>query len=119
MKTGRLSDHWRYSARIPLDIYINKIINHTPYMVKVKNISSSGVYIHRLLEPATDKNKTKRVTLEMMLPGSDDLIWARGRVVRESIEHERGVVGEAIYFEKIRDKDRKLIENYVESTINS
>jgi hypothetical protein len=99
----------RTHPRAPLNVYINKIIGETLYMCRAANISEAGIYVSRLLEP--DLAGRRDFGLEFALPGSDEVLWARGEVVREGRKHE--VDGTGVHFTVIPSRYRQLIADYV------
>ncbi len=101
----------RRAARADLDLYVNKIIGDEPHLARVRDISTDGLYLYRLIEPTTGTRGS--VGLEIMLPNSDDVIWAVGEVVR--YEDDEATDGVGIRFVRIAERDRRLIEEYVES----
>lgn len=106
----------RRHRRAPLDLYINKIVGDEPHMARVRDISASGVYLYKLLEP---ERLPRRIGLELQLPDSDEseVIWAVGEVVREDPE----VVdtdGIAVHFVRIAESDRQRIVEFVDEHRN-
>lgn len=101
----------RRHSRARLDMYVNKIAGDEPHLARVRDISSSGLYLYKLLEP---ENLPERVALELQLPTDkkDDVIWAVGEVVREEANESVGGVG--IQFVRIADSDRDRIARYVD-----
>ncbi len=98
-------------ARKPLDVFMNKFIGEEPYMVRAADISTSGIFLYRLIEPSLLEGT--EVNLEFMLPNSNEVLWARGQVVRE--QSKRGALGIGIGFTVIPDGYRRLIAHYVHS----
>ncbi|HEX5745780.1 MAG TPA: PilZ domain-containing protein [Archangium sp.] len=101
----------RKNARVPLDIYLNKYMGGVPYMARAADISQEGVSLARLLEPEQD---TRRVGLQFQLPGSTEVIYAEGEVVREWVEagasqDERS----GVRFTLLTQRHRQLIDDYV------
>jgi hypothetical protein len=101
----------RKNARVPLDIYLNKYMGGVPYMARAADISQEGVSLARLLEPEHD---TRRVGLQFQLPGSEEVIYAEGEVVREWVEanprhHERS----GVRFTLLTERHRRMIDDYV------
>jgi hypothetical protein len=96
----------RRHARAPLDLYINKIVGDEPRLVRTRDISESGLYLFKLLEPELEG---EFVGLEMKLPNAEDVIWAVGQIVRE----ERPDDGLAIRFVRMTAADRKIISEYI------
>jgi hypothetical protein len=100
----------RKQERARLDVYVNKIVGDEPHLARVRDISTSGVFMYKLLEPEV-ACADGSVALELKLPGMDDIIWALGEVVRA--EENRGVEGVAVRFTRLADADRRLIQSYV------
>ena len=104
-----LSVEERSEPRKPLDVYLNKFTDDEPFMVRSADISRSGIYVHKLIEPELSESST--VSLELKLPNSEEVIWARGAIVREG--KRWGAEGVGIFFTVIPDGYRRLIEQYV------
>jgi hypothetical protein len=100
----------RKNARVPLDIYVNKYMGGVPYMARVADIGAEGVSLARLIEP---EQRTQRVGLQFQLPGSEEVIYAEGEVVREWVEaaprHERS----GVRFTLLTERHRRMIDDYV------
>jgi len=99
----------RYAERALLDLYVNKIIGDEPHLARVRDISTEGLYLYKLIEPTSGGEG--HVGLEMKLPTSDDVIWAVGEVVRN--EAGQATDGVAVRFVRITEHDRKIIADYV------
>ncbi|MCY1022968.1 PilZ domain-containing protein [Pyxidicoccus sp. MSG2] len=102
----------RKARRAPLDIYLNKYMGGVPYMSRAADISQEGVSLARLLEP---QHEAKRVGLQFQLPGSEEIIYAEGEVVREWVEaasakRERS----GVRFTLLTERHRKMIDAYVD-----
>jgi hypothetical protein len=100
----------RKNGRVPLDIYLNKYVAGVPYMARTSNISKEGVSLAHLIEPQLNG---KRVGLQFQLPGSEEVIYAEGEVVREWAELSRKREGSGIKFTLLTERHRRLIEAYV------
>ena len=101
----------RKNARVPLDVYLNKYMGGVPYLARAADISLVGVSLAHLLEPERD---TRRVGLQFQLPGSEEVIYAEGEVVREWVEasprqHERS----GVRFTLLTERHRRMIDAYV------
>jgi hypothetical protein len=101
---------YRGHPRAPLNVYINKIVGESLYMCRAANISEGGVYVSRLLEPSLSRRND--FGLEFVLPGNDEVLWARGQVVREGRKHE--AEGTGVTFTVIPDRYRRMIADYVD-----
>ena len=100
---------YRRHPRVEADVYINKIIDDHPYLVRVRDISVSGMYIYNLIEPR--HQATSEFGFELRLPNCDDTIWAVGRMVRG--HNDSGTEGCAVEFVRMGERDRQLIRAYV------
>lgn len=99
----------RKKVRANLDVYLNKYVQGVPYMAKAEDISSDGLSLANLIEPS---HAGKRVGLQFQLPGSEEVIYAEGEVVREwsgSNHHE----GAGVRFTLMTERHRRLVETYV------
>jgi hypothetical protein len=101
----------RKSTRVPMDIYLNKFIGGVPYMVRAADISSEGVSLAHLIEPQHHK---RRVGLQFQLPGSEEVIYAEGEVVREWLS-PKAADGSGIRFTLLTERHRRLINRFIET----
>lgn len=99
----------RRKTRAPLNIYLNKYIAGVPYMAKASDISPEGVHLSHLIEP---HSLSKRVGLQFQLPGSEEVIYAEGEVVREWAGSNRDE-GSGVRFTLLAERHRRLIDAYV------
>jgi PilZ domain len=99
----------RKMRRVPVDIYLNKFVAGVPYMARASDISSEGVSLAHLIEPQHHK---KRVGLQFQLPGSEEVIYAEGEVVREWLS-SRAADGSGVRFTLLTERHRRLIDAFV------
>lgn len=99
----------RSNRRIPLDLYMNKLINGVPYMVRTANLSRGGVLVHRLIEPETPTDA--HIALEFTLPGSDEVLWAEAEV---SHGRDGGSVG--LSFRDLTPRVARKLSEFVDSS---
>ncbi len=104
-----LSLEKRVETRRNLDIYLNKYVGDEPYMVRSADISPTGIYLTKLIEP--DLPEGSMVSLEFELPNSSEVIWARGAVVRDASRW--GSDGVGVWFTIIPEGYRRIIEDFV------
>jgi hypothetical protein len=98
----------RKQNRVPLDIYLNKYVAGVPYMARTADISREGVALANLIEP---EQSGKRVGLQFQLPGSEEVIYAEGEIVREWLG--TGAEGSGVKFTLVTERHRRLIDQYV------
>jgi hypothetical protein len=102
----------RKTNRVPLDIYLNKYVSGVPYMARTSDISPEGISLAHLIEPQI---AGKRVGLQFQLPGSEEVIYAEGEVVREWIDSRAVADGSGIRFTLLTERHRRIIDQYVAS----
>ena len=100
----------RKKTRAPLDVYVNKYVGGVPYTARTSDISEDGVGLARLIEPRSSK---KKVGLQFQLPGSEEVIYAEGEIVREWAEQQGAAEGSGIRFTHLSERHRQLIGAYV------
>ncbi len=98
----------RKVGRVPLDIYLNKYVAGVPYMARASDISPEGLSLAHLIEPQA---AGKRVGLQFQLPGTEEVIYAEGEVVREWVES--GEEGSGVRFTLLTERHRRMINQYV------
>ena len=98
----------RKLGRVPLDIYLNKYVAGVPYMARASDISLEGVSLAHLIEPQVPG---RRVGLQFQLPGSEEVIYAEGEIVREWLN--TGNEGSGVKFTLLTERHRRLIDQYV------
>ena len=98
----------RKKARAPLDVYLNKYVGGVPYMARANDISADGLSLAHLIEP---QHHRKRVGLQFQLPGTDEVIYAEGEIVREWLGDS--TEGSGVRFTLLTERHRRMIESYV------
>ena len=99
----------RKQSRVNLDIYLNKYVAGGPYMARTSDISREGVGLAHLIEPDLSGS---RVGLQFQLPGSEEVIYAEGEVVREWCDLDHKEEGSGVRFTLLTERHRKLIDQF-------
>ncbi|MHB8420539.1 MAG: PilZ domain-containing protein [Myxococcales bacterium] len=100
---------YRRRPRAPLNVLLNKVVGESMFMCHASDISEDGIFLSRLLEPSFSGSE---VALELALPGDEEILWARGEIVRQG--HRRRCEGSAIRFTILPEAYRRKIQRYVE-----
>ena len=108
-----MSNNKRKNSRVALDIYLNKYVAGVPYMTRTSDISREGVGLAHLLEPQL---AGKRVGLQFQLPGSEEVIYAEGEVVREWADLDNREEGSGVRFTLLTERHRRLIDQFCART---
>jgi c-di-GMP-binding flagellar brake protein YcgR len=99
----------RKQNRDALDVFMNKYVAGVPYMTRASDISREGVGLAHLIEP---DQHGKRVGLQFQLPGSEEVIYAEGEVVREWADLDHREEGSGIRFTLLTERHRRLIDQF-------
>jgi hypothetical protein len=108
-----MSSNKRRNNRAPLDVYLNKFLAGVPYMARAADISVEGLSLAHLIEP---DHAGRRVGLQFQLPGSEEVIYAEGEVVREWLE--AGAEGSGIRFTLLTERHKKMIASYISDQVD-
>ena len=98
----------RDNPRVPVDFYINKLINGVPYLARARDISLGGIYLHKLIEPRVTGEA--RISLEFALPGQKDVMWLDAEPV-----HFDGNDGVGFEFREVTPRISRLLSDYIGS----
>jgi hypothetical protein len=98
----------RTSRRVPLDVYLNKFIDGIPFMARAKDISAEGIFLTQLIEPTAAE---ERIGVQFQLPGTRELIYAEGEIVRDASDGRAS--GHGVRFTLITDHHRRLIRRFI------
>jgi len=101
----------RKAKRAPIDIYLNKYMGGVPYLTRASDISQDGLSLAQLIEP---QHTARRVGLQFQLPGSEEVIYAEGEVVREWAELDAASREHSgVRFTLLTERHRRMIDAYV------
>jgi hypothetical protein len=99
----------RAGVRVPLQMFLNEYIADDPYRCMSTNICPSGIYLNRLTRDYARPGGV--VGLEFELPGTSEVIWARGEVRFDALDDY--FHGTGVEFTGLAVKHQRLIEDYV------
>ncbi len=102
----------RIGFRVELDLFLTQFIRDRPFRVLSSNLSETGVYLHRVaLEPDAPALPAGTVVgLELELPGTGEVIWARGEVRRERLA--RSVCGSGVRFADMPRVHARMVRDF-------
>src|SRR5687767_11366666 len=106
----------RIGIRIDLEVFLTQYVRDRPYRILSQNLSETGLYYRRvapdhqvrLMPPGT------AIGLELSLPGTGEIIWARGEVCRET--WGRSVCGSAIRFADMPRVHARMVRDFCHQT---
>lgn len=98
----------RLGNRIPLEVLMNEYMNERPYRALTVNISETGVYVNKVVTSLSRRSRV--VGLEFELPGTAELIWARGEICYDTIDD--CFHGQGIRFTGMPRVHQRLIRDY-------
>ena len=74
----------RFGCRVPLEMFLNEYVDDRLHRCLTTNVSESGLYVHKLR--ALSARRPRPLQLEFELPGTNEIIWARGEVAYEAAD---------------------------------
>jgi|WetSurMetagenome_2_1015567.scaffolds.fasta_scaffold1183953_1 hypothetical protein len=99
----------RLSQRFPVGFYIQQIIGEQPHRCFTTDLSPTGLYAERLIEPF--ERNSRVVQVELPLPETSDAIWAKGEVVYDNFDSF--FHGSAIRFVAMARKHRRMLREWL------
>ena len=103
-----MSHDRRLGNRIPLELLMNEYMQDRPYRALSVNISESGLYVNKVV--GSLQRRSRVVGLEFELPGTSEVIWARGEVCYDTLDDY--FHGQGIRFNGMARAHRKLIRDF-------
>ena len=102
----------RIGFRVELELFLTQYIRDRPFRVLSANVSETGLYVHRV---ALDPNASlfppgTPVGLELELPGTGEVIWARGEICRE--RRDRALCGSGVRFADMPLVHARLVRDF-------
>jgi c-di-GMP-binding flagellar brake protein YcgR len=73
----------RIGLRVPIELFVNQYIRERPYRSLVADLSETGLRLARVALPGPGVEPAHVIGLELDLPGTGEVIWARGEVCHE------------------------------------
>jgi hypothetical protein len=99
----------RQGYRIPLQMFLNEYVADRPHRCLTVNISETGLYVHKLLQPLRRNGSV--VGLEIELPDVNETIWARGEVCYDTFDDY--FHGSGIRITGIPRLHQRLLRDYI------
>jgi hypothetical protein len=86
----------RLGLRVPLEIFMTQYIRDRPVRALTTNVSDTGIFVQTVASPTMQQAiaQCTPIALEFELPGTGEIIWARGELChdnRDDIVHRTGV----------------------------
>jgi hypothetical protein len=91
-----LTHERRLGFRVPLEIFLNQYVRDRLVRGLTCNISDTGMYLQTAMPVRSRSQGTQVVGLEFELPGTGDVIWARGEICH--VERDGYAMGTGIRF---------------------
>jgi PilZ domain-containing protein len=79
-----MANNRRDEGRVPMNAFLTEYVEDRPYRGMITNLSERGLCVQRLLRPTHRPNRV--VQLEFQLPGTSEIIWARGEACFDELE---------------------------------
>jgi len=99
----------RADRRLRMQVYLNEYVRDRAYRALAFDISESGLAIQKLTEPIV--RPARVVSIELELPGTSEVIWARAEARFDSVGDDFHVSG--LRFAAMARKHQRLVSDYV------
>jgi hypothetical protein len=106
---GSALDDRRLAGRVRLDMFFNQYIQDPPVRSLAVNVSEHGLAAQRLVERVT--RNARVVAIEFELPGTGEVIWAKGETQFETIDRDFHRAG--IRFLAMARRHERLVREFV------
>ena len=101
----------RAGDRVPLQMFLNQYLRDRLFRGMTSNISASGLYLETVRAARRRQPEMHRpIGLEFELPGTGEVIWARGEVCYR--REDRYTLGYGIRFAAMARVHAKLIRDF-------
>lgn len=104
-----MSSNRRNNSRIPLQIFLNQYVQDDPQRCMSYNLSPRGIYLGGLVRAV--ERPTPIMGLEFELPGTSEVIWARGEVRFDY--RDAYLQGTGVEFTGMANSHERLVRDYV------
>lgn len=98
----------RLGYRVPLEMFLNEYVQDRAHRALTVNVSETGIYVNKVITPTSRPSKV--VGLEFELPGTGEMIWARGEICYDSLDDY--FHGQGIRFTGIPKIHARLLRDY-------
>jgi len=69
-----------------MEMFLNQYVDELLERGVTSNVSPTGMYLHRVLKRHLGGRSSRFVQLEFTIPGTGEIVWARGEVCRDELE---------------------------------
>jgi hypothetical protein len=105
----------RDTHRIPLRLFLNEYVNERMHRAVATNVSPTGLYLQRVsgMSGLQFGRDDRYVQIEMALPGTSDVIWARGEVRYDDLAIDPIIHGTGIFLTDIARGHARMLKEFV------
>ena len=99
----------RLDTRVRVEMFLNQYMKEEACRALAVNVSENGLYLQRLAEPVTRHSRV--VALEFELPGTGEIVWAKGESRFAAIDDDFHFTG--VRFLAMARKHERLVRDWV------
>ncbi len=109
-----MADDRRVDLRLPVEICVHHYLSDVQYLGLTRDVSEMGVYVSRLPREAEDLLawQGRQMQLEFSLPGTGEMIWAKGQVRYNDIDGTLHGLG--IRLLAMAERHKRALRDYVD-----
>jgi hypothetical protein len=104
----------RYELRLPVEICVHQYLADVQYLGLTRDLSEKGLHVTRILGPGKRPGTWlgRPLQLEFNLPGTGEMIWARGEVCYN--QRDGALHGIGIRLTAMADRHQQALKHYVD-----
>jgi hypothetical protein len=109
-----MADDRRVDLRLPVEICVHHFLSEGQYLGLTRDVSEKGIYVSRLPKEAEDLLtwQGRLMQLEFSLPGTGEMIWAKGQVCYNDVDGTLHGLG--IRLTAMAERHRRALREYVD-----
>ena len=101
----------RYELRLPVEICVHQYVSEVQYLGLTRDLSEKGLYVSRLSLREQEQWEGRPLQLEFVLPGTGEMIWAKGQVCYD--DRDGALHGLGIRLTAMADRHAQALREYV------
>jgi hypothetical protein len=105
----------RRELRLPVEICVRQYLSEVQYLGLTRDLSERGLHVSRFLNPGKRPAMWlgRPLQIEFALPGTGELIWARGEVCYS--DREGPLHGVGIRLTAMAERHAQVLKDYVDT----
>ena len=100
----------RIATRLPIGIYLTQFIDEQGFRCFSTNLSETGVFVNRIVEPI--ERRSRVVQVELPIAPAGESLWIKGEVAYDTLDPM--FHGTGVRFVAMAAKHQRMLREYLE-----